>query len=120
MTSVDGEVGLRPGETGGDYACGAGTEITLGRGGKGKGDDFAIAGEKEVVQVVGVSSYGESEGRGKQRQGEESFAHRVIPFVRFVGPICGIRIHPSHGGVKMRVWPVASYATVPWLPCNLK
>jgi hypothetical protein len=50
----DGEVGLRPRKTGRDDACGAGAEIAWRRGGEGKGDRIAVAGEDEVVDGVGV------------------------------------------------------------------
>jgi hypothetical protein len=49
----DGEVGLRPGETR-EGAWGAGGEIARGRGGKGEGDNLAVAGQKEVVHGVGA------------------------------------------------------------------
>jgi hypothetical protein len=75
----------------------------------------AVAREDEVVDVVGVGGQGESEGRGKESEGEESFAHHGIPFVWFCGirMFCGLRMRPSGGGVKVEVWADAACAFFP-------
>jgi hypothetical protein len=50
------------------------------------------------------------EGRGKEGEGEESFAHRGIPFVCF----CAFSMRPSGGGVKVELEESERFA---WREC---